>query len=107
MATDIPVLSNAAPIDARGAPSGFAADAKPAGKPLRPPQTTPAVPADASTMDNAVGLVFEVKPQSHEVVVKVVDRETHKVIREIPAEEFQRMRSTMDHMVGLFVDHTG
>ncbi len=107
MATDVQVLSSVAAVDARGAPGGFPAEAKPAGKPVQPPLPSSGPPESGGESGNAVGLVFEVKPQSHEVVVKVVDRDTHKVIRTIPPEEFQRMRTTMDNMVGLFVDHTG
>ena len=107
MATDVQVLSSVVAVDARGAPGGFPAEAKPAGgKPVQPSLPTSAQPESADAQ-SAYGLEFEVKPKSHQVVVKVVDRDTHKVIREIPPEEFQRMRTTMDNMVGLFVDHTG
>jgi len=56
------------------------ARSEPAARP-RPPE--PAVREPAGN----VGLVFEVNQESRELVIKIVNRETHQVIRQIPAEE--------------------
>jgi flagellar protein FlaG len=45
-------------------------------------------------------LQFEVDQDSSQVIVKVIDRETDKVIREIPPEELQRMHSSLRDTIG-------
>jgi flagellar protein FlaG len=54
-----------------------------------------------------VGLVFEVNQESRELIIKIVNRETHQVIRQIPAEEVQRLRAAMESMLGVVLDRTG
>lgn len=54
-----------------------------------------------------VGVVFEVDRESRDLVIKIVDRETHKVIREIPPEEIQALREAMQSVLGTFVDRKG
>ncbi len=39
-----------------------------------------------------------------QVIIKVVDARTDKVIKEIPAEEIQRMTAKIREMIGLLVD---
>jgi len=39
-----------------------------------------------------------------QVIIKVVDAKTDKVIKEIPAEEIQRMTAKIREMIGLLVD---
>ena len=111
MGADIQAMSGVAIPDSRGTPAGWVADPKPAEvkQPKRAAVSSPPspVPAEAVRSTESVGLVFEIKPHSHEVVVKVVDRNTQKVIREIPPEEIQRLQTTLDELVGRFVDHTG
>jgi flagellar protein FlaG len=40
------------------------------------------------------------------IIIKVIDRETDKVIREIPPEEIQHLLTKINEMVGLLVDKT-
>jgi flagellar protein FlaG len=54
-----------------------------------------------------VGLVFEVNQESRELVIKIVDRQTKQIIRQIPPEEVQRLRASMQSMLGLQLDRTG
>ena len=54
-----------------------------------------------------VGLVFEVDRGSHDLIIKIVDRETNKVIREIPPEEMQSLRAAMQSILGAMLDRTG
>jgi uncharacterized FlaG/YvyC family protein len=54
-----------------------------------------------------VGLVFEVDRESRDLVIKIVDRETQKVIRQIPAAEVQRLREAMQSILGTILDRTG
>jgi hypothetical protein len=70
------------------------------------PRFTPAeLPASAPSAD--VGLVFEVDRASHNWIIKIVDRDTHKVIREIPPEEIQSLRAAMQSILGTLLDRTG
>jgi flagellar protein FlaG len=39
------------------------------------------------------------------IAVKVVDRDTGKVIREIPAKEMQALQDKMSELVGMIFDH--
>jgi len=41
----------------------------------------------------------------NKIVVKVVDRDTGKVIREIPAKEVQALQDKMSELVGMIFDH--
>jgi flagellar protein FlaG len=45
-------------------------------------------------------LQFVVDHRSHEVIVKVVDKETDKVIRVIPPEELQRLHKKLKETIG-------
>jgi flagellar protein FlaG len=41
----------------------------------------------------------------NKIAVKVVDRDTGKVIREIPAKEMQALQDKMSELVGMIFDH--
>jgi len=49
-------------------------------------------------------LRFEVNRQLDEVVVKVIDTRTDKVIKEIPPKEIQRLEARIREAVGLLID---
>ncbi len=49
-------------------------------------------------------LKFSINSRLEQVVVKVVDRETDKVIKEIPPEALQRLHERMEEFMGLLVD---
>ncbi len=49
-------------------------------------------------------LQIRMNREINRVVVKVIDRTTDKVIKEIPPEEIQRMAAKMREMIGLLVD---
>jgi flagellar protein FlaG len=57
-----------------------------------------------------IGLVFDKKLQfvvdhgSNEVTVKVIDRETDKVIKELPPEELQRLHNDLKETIGFLFD---
>ena len=74
-----------------------------------PPPTTRAAPASAPSVSGLpdVGLTFEVDRDTGTMIIKVVDRDTHKVIREIPQEETQRLQAAIREMVGLVLDRRG
>jgi flagellar protein FlaG len=66
-----------------------------------------AAEAEVRPASSEVGVVFEVDRESRELVIKIVDRETHKVIREIPPEEIQALREAMQSVLGTFLDRQG
>jgi flagellar protein FlaG len=49
---------------------------------------------------------FDVNEEIDRIVVKVIDRETDKVIKEIPPEEIQHLLQQLKEMVGLLVNET-
>lgn len=52
-----------------------------------------------------VGLQFEVDKDTDKLIVKVIDRSTGEVIRQIPNEEVVRIAKLMSDGKGLLVDH--
>jgi len=49
-------------------------------------------------------LQFVVDHRSNEVIVKVIDKETDKVIKELPPEELQRLHRNLKKAIGLLFD---
>ena len=49
-------------------------------------------------------LQFMVDHQSHDITVKVIDRETDKVIKVLPPEELQRMHDEIRETIGFLFD---
>lgn len=49
-------------------------------------------------------LRFSINRQLGEVVVKVIDTKTDKVIREIPPEEIQKLQAKINEAVGLLIN---
>jgi len=49
-------------------------------------------------------LKFVVNQDLNEVIVKVIDPDTDKVIKEIPSEELQRLHLKIKEMIGLLFD---
>jgi flagellar protein FlaG len=49
-------------------------------------------------------LQFVVDQRSNEVIIKVIDKETDKVIKELPPEELQRLHSTLKEAIGQLFD---
>lgn len=47
---------------------------------------------------------LSVNEEINQIIIKVVDARTDKVIKEIPAEEIQRMTAKIRQMIGLLVD---
>ena len=49
-------------------------------------------------------LKFSINKELNQVVVKVVDAETDKVIKELPSEEVQRLHVRIREAIGLLID---
>lgn len=55
-----------------------------------------------STLDRR--LKFSINRELDQVVVKVIDRKTDKVIKELPPEEIQRLHVRLREAIGLLID---
>lgn len=53
-----------------------------------------------------IKLQFRVNKDINQIVIKVIDANTDKVIREIPSEEIQRLQARIRETVGLLFDET-
>jgi len=49
-------------------------------------------------------LSFSIDNETHDVIVKVVDAETDKVIRELPPAELQKLHKSIKEAVGLLIN---
>jgi len=60
----------------------------------------------ALTEDGLYSVRFENDDRAKEMVVKIVDSETQKVIRQVPAEELLGMKAALAELQGNLVDTT-
>lgn len=51
-----------------------------------------------------VELRFQIHEPTHEVIARLINKETGEVIREIPPEKFLDMLAKLQELAGLFVD---
>ncbi len=51
-----------------------------------------------------LGVQFSVDEETGETVIKIVDKETDDIIREIPPEQVLKLRKKLDEMVGMLFD---
>lgn len=49
----------------------------------------------------SVSVQFQIDPDLNDVIVKVIDKDTGDVIRQMPSEEVVRMAKAMDNLKGL------
>jgi flagellar protein FlaG len=49
-------------------------------------------------------LSFSIDDETHDIIVKVVDAETDKVIRELPPAELQKLHKSIKEAVGLLIN---
>ena len=70
------------------------------------PQIIQSTAADIQRLSHAFNkkLEFKVDSSSNQVIVKVIDKETDKVIKELPPEELQRLHSNLKEVIGLLFD---
>jgi len=59
------------------------------------------------TEDGLYSVRFERDDKMKDLVVKIFDNETQKVIRQIPAEELLKFKATFSELVGNVVDTKG
>ncbi|MCL2808862.1 MAG: flagellar protein FlaG [Treponema sp.] len=67
------------------------------------PQIIQTQTAELQRISNALNkkLQFVVDHGSNQVIVKVIDKETDKVIKELPPKELQRLHSYLKEAIGL------
>lgn len=53
----------------------------------------------------SISVQFQVDPNYKEVIIKVVDQDTGKVIRQFPSEDVVRISKAMDRLTGLLIEH--
>lgn len=53
----------------------------------------------------ANGLEFSIDRDTGHTIVKLVDKETHAVLRQIPSEEILAIAKALDKLQGLLVNH--
>lgn len=51
-----------------------------------------------------ISLSFDVDDKTHDIVVKIINRETGKLIRQIPPEELLKLRQKLEELVGVLVN---
>jgi flagellar protein FlaG len=70
------------------------------------PQVTHSTTTDLEKIGLAFNrkLQFVVDHSSNEVIIKVIDKETDKVIKELPPEELQRLHNNLKEAIGLLFD---
>ena len=57
---------------------------------------------DASLLNR--DLKYSINNETEEIVVKVIDKTTDKVIKEIPPEAIQRLQARLKYEIGLLID---
>jgi flagellar protein FlaG len=62
---------------------------------------------EAANINRKIALNWWVDETTEDVVVQVVERDTEKVIRQIPPEEVLRMRGRLQEFLGVFFDQNG
>jgi len=78
-----------------------AADAVEAATPTQVEQAVHEV--NASLQNRSIGLRFEVDEDTDKVIVKVVERESGEVIRQIPSEEVVRIAKVLGNAPGMLM----
>ncbi len=91
----------AAPPQASSAAAPAAPVAKPVG-PVDPETLTLAIKnINSALKDKTPGLEFSIDDDSQRTVVRIVDRDTQQVIRQLPSEEALEIAKAIDTLTGL------
>lgn len=108
--TDLAATGQAAPasgFDRREADSAVEAVAAPKPDDAREPQKVEAAVESANKALSArnAQVQFALDPDSGRVLVKLIDVETKKVLRQVPNEQMLQIAKNIDRMKGVGVDH--
>lgn len=55
------------------------------------------------TTHQNIGLTYVIDQETRSVTIKVIDRDTNQVVREIPSEEMTKLRAAMRDLYGLLL----
>jgi len=77
-----------------------------AASPGRDEVTSAVKKLNESLQQSAQSLEFEIDEESKDVVVKIIDRDTKELIRQMPTKEALEMAKAIDKMVGRLFDQT-
>lgn len=96
----LPSLGNGARVDGRGAARASGVEEAPAvERPAQPAEVAHAVKrANDSLAQKGAAVEFVIEEDSKRVIVRLVDRETRKLLRQIPNEEMLRIAKFIDEM---------
>jgi hypothetical protein len=88
-------ISAISPLSSESSPLSPLAAPAPAHKPAPVKEAEPAPQATAPVTDSAsnVSIHFRIQAETNEVTVFVVDRQTHQVLRSIPASELHKLKA--------------
>ena len=67
-------------------------------------QPTPTPETVNALFDGAEGNKIRFETKENETIIKIVDKETDEVIRQIPPEELQEMKAKMEELTANFID---
>lgn len=79
---------------------------KAAAEPDRDEVTSAVKKLNEALPQSAQSLQFEIDEESKEVVVKIIDRDTREVVRQMPSKEALEMAKSIDKMMGRLLDQT-
>lgn len=94
------VVARATPAAGNAAPA--ADEAEPEATPVQ--VETAVRQVNAALEIRSIGIQFEIDKDTDKVIVKVIDRNSGEVIRQVPNEEVVRIAKVMGEMSGLLVD---
>ncbi len=76
-------------------------------KKLAPANQRSSVPISVPIPETSRSVTFEVDRKSNELYIKVVDRDTGEVVRQIPPEALRKMANQLELMTGNILDTIG
>jgi uncharacterized FlaG/YvyC family protein len=62
---------------------------------------------EAANINRRIALNWWVDEKTEDIVVQVIERDTAKLIRQIPPEEILRMRGRLQELLGVIFDQNG
>lgn len=83
-----------------------AAAAEPRGTPVAAHEVKAAAERLRTVIETATGrqLDFAVNDRFKELIVRISDRKSGEVLKEMPSKEFMKLRERLDDLIGLFLD---
>lgn len=54
--------------------------------------------------DGAKGNTIQFETRGHDTIIKILDKDTGEIVRQIPPEELMEMKSKMAEITGQFID---